>query len=488
MKKALSAVFVILVLFIGVLCVRTATFTSRQVAVAPVKSIEVDRTRAVEHLSKAVQFKTISFQDPAQFLSEEFEKFRAYLVEAFPKVHSTLKREIINTHALLYTWPGTDVSLPPIILLAHYDVVPVDPGSEGKWTHPPFAGEVADGFIWGRGTLDFKCGAVGILEACEALLNTGFRPRRTVYMAFGHDEEVGGVQGAQQLVKTLQERPVRAFFLLDEGSAITDGILPGMAKPVALICVGEKGYASLELVVEGPGGHSSSPPAETNIGILARAITRLEKHQMPARLEGPVRQMLECAAPEMSLPLRLVMANLWAFKPLVKWQLSKLPAGNAALRTTTAPTIIQAGTKENVLPTHASAVVNFRILPGDTVETVLEHAKRVVNDSRVQIDLTSKHDVHNPTPLSQVEGPAYNLLATSIRQVMPEAAVAPGLTLGGTDARHYTGVAENCYRLEPLLLNLDELARIHGTDERLSVENYLRAIRIYAQVLRNACG
>ncbi len=488
MRRILLTLVLLLSIFIAVLLFRTATFSSPQIEVKPAAPAALDNDGALNRFSKAIQFKTISNQDPARFPAEEFDKFRAYLVEAFPNVHKTMKRELIHDHALLYTWQGSDPSLPPVIFMAHYDVVPVDPGSEDKWTHPPFSGAIADGYIWGRGTMDFKVGVIGWLEACETMLTSGFQPHRTVHLAFGHDEEIGGLQGAAQIAATLKQRGVKAFFALDEGSAIVQGVLPGLKEPVALISLGEKGYASLELLVEGDGGHSSQPPRETNIGILARAVSRLETHQMPLRLEGPFRDMLECTGPKMAFPLRLVMANLWALTPVLKWQLSALPAGNAALRTTTAPTILEAGVKENVLPLRARAVVNFRLLPGDTIEDVLAHARATVNDPRVKIAPLSNNEAHEASPIASTNSPAYTLLATSLREMLPDAIVAPGLSLGGTDARHYAEVAEGCYRVEPILVNDRELALIHNTDERLSIENYLRALQIYIRILRNACA
>lgn len=261
--------------------------------------------------------------------------------------------------------------------------------------------------------------------------------------------------------------------------------MPGIDGPLALIGLAEKGYVSLELIVEGTGGHSSNPPPQTNIGILAAAIARLEKNQLPARLEGPVREMFDHAGPEMKFPMRLVMANMWLFKGLVKKQLTATAAANAALRTTTAATIFQAGTKENVLPARARAVVNFRILPGETVETVLEHARKAVNDSRVHIAPVDSRDINNPTPVASAAAPVYQALANSIRQVYPDAVVAPTLTLGGTDAKHYYGVTENIYRIQPMLFTTKDLEMIHGTNERLAIDNLANGIRVYAQVIRN---
>ncbi len=481
-------VIVLLAVLAGVLLARTAMMPSRQVDPPPYTPVTFDAQRAAAHLAEAVRFKTLSHQDSAQFDPEPFEQFRAFLAERYPKAHAAMQREIVGGHSMLYTWPGGDPAAAPIILLAHYDVVPVEPGTEGDWAHPAFEGVIADGFVWGRGAIDFKCGVIAILEAVEALLAEGFQPRRTVHLAFGHDEEIGGLNGAARMAALLEERGVKAHFLLDEGAAVVEGVMPGIAGPVALVGLAEKGYLSLELVVEGKGGHSSTPPPQTNIGILATAVARLEKNQLRARLEGPVREMFAHAGPEMTFPMRLVMANMWLFQPLVKRQLTALPTTNAALRTTTATTIFQAGTKENVLPAHARAIVNFRILPGETADTVLEHARRVVNDSRVRIAPVNPDDINNPTPVARTDTPAYRALAMSLRQIYPDAIVAPALTLGGTDAKHYYGVAENIYRIQPMRFTQEDLHRIHGSNERLAIENLADGIRVYAQIIRNTAS
>jgi carboxypeptidase PM20D1 len=487
MKRVLILLLAAVVLLALILTVRTLTFHSTQVAPGAAALIAVDADGAAARLSRAIQFKTISNQDPAQLDGAAFEGFRAFLDEAYPKVHAALTREIVAGNSMLYTWKGSDPALAPILLLAHYDVVPVEPGTESKWTHPPFSGDVADGFVWGRGAIDFKCGVTGLLEAVEGLLSQGFQPKRSVYLAFGHDEELGGLNGAANVAALLKERGVKAEFSLDEGMAITDGIVPGVVGPLALIGLAEKGYVTLELTAKGKGGHSSNPPPQTTIGILASAIARLEGHPMPAHLEGPVRRMLETAGPEMRFPMNVIMANLWLFGPVVKWQLASQPAPNATLRTTTAPTIIEGGTKENVLPATARAVVNFRILPGDTVDSVLEHTRRVVHDGRVEIGILSQKEAVNPSPVADIGSPSYALLCQSVRQVSPEAVVAPSLTLGATDSKNYYGVVKNLYRLEPLVMNTEDLARIHGANERVAIDNYTRLIQIYAQVIRNAC-
>ncbi len=469
----------------GVVVVRTLSLESRQVAVEPYAPLVLDEAALAQRLGKAIQFRTISNSDTSKVDPETFRAFHAYLDTAFPEVHARCQREMVNGLSLLYEWPGTDPALPPFVVLAHQDVVPI--ATPQAWAHPPFAGEIADGFVWGRGTLDDKGYLLGVLEAAEALMASGFEPKRTVYFAFGHDEEVGGWEGAAKIVETLRARGVTPAFSLDEGMVVLDvDFMPGMDKPIALVALSEKGYLSLEMVAEAPGGHSSTPPPQTAVGILAQAITRVEGNPYPADLDGPMGEMFAALCPEMSLPLRAVFANLWLFAPLVKSQLEAKPPTSAALRTTTAATMISGGTKENVLPTSARAVVNFRLMPGDTVEGVLARTKRLVDDPRVSIKPLGHPN--EASPVASTDTPGYAQLVRTIRQVFPEAVVAPSIMLGGSDSHHYDGLVGNTYRFAPFWMTEEDMERIHGANERISVSDYHRVVQFFAQFFRNAAG
>ncbi len=486
-KIALLSVLVVLGLA-GVLLFNTLRFRSAQLESKGSTPIAIDKDGAVQRFAKALTFKTISHQIPWEFRGAAFTEFHAYLAASYPEVHATLQREVVNDYSLMYTWPGSDATLKPVVLMAHMDVVPVDAGSAQLWTHDPFAGTVADGRVWGRGSLDNKSSVMAILEMAESLLRDGWKPKRTIYFCFGHDEELGGPKGAKAMAALLKERGVKAWFSLDEGSGIADGILPGIDGPVALIATCEKGYVSLKLEVEGKGGHSSKPPANTSLGLLCAAVTRLEENQFEPSIEGPIRQMLDIAGREMKFPLNLVMANMWLTEPLLIQQLANSDTTRAALRTTTAPTILNAGTKENVLPIKAEAVVNFRIYPGDTVEEVVAHAKRVVNDERVKISILDEHEALEPSPVSDIDSDSYQMLAQSIRNVHPTFPVAPAMSIGGTDSKHFYEVAENCYRFQPMVFKQSDFDTIHGTDESCSIEVYLNGIQLYAEIIRNAAG
>ena len=357
MKTVLGSVATALVLIAGFGAVLTARYVSTQSVAAPAAAIPVP-AGAADRLSGAVRIPTISAEDPAAFDGEAFRRFHAYLAKAFPLAHSHLRREIVGTHSLLYTWTGMDPSVDPILLIGHMDVVPIEPGTENEWTHDPFGGRIVDGFIWGRGAIDNKSAVVGTLEAIEMLLSEGFRPSRTVLLAYGHDEELGGVGGAREIAALLKRRGVKPAMALDEGGVIGDGVLAGIRAPVALVGVGEKGFVTIELTASAAGGHSSLPPAQSAVGILSAAVAKLEQNPMPARLEGPTRQMFDHVGPEFPLLQRALFANLWLTRPVLIRRLQETPATNAMVRTTTAPTIFQAGTKDNVLPSRGGSNVS----------------------------------------------------------------------------------------------------------------------------------
>ena len=483
-KKLFLTILGIVATFVGVILVRTVTFPSRQLQVAPAQVIAIDRDGMLKRLAEAIQFKTISFQEPTDASALEFTRLHAFLAKSFPRVHQQLTKETVNGHSLLYTWNGKDAHLKPMLLMGHMDVVPVDAPTERQWTHPPFSGQIAGGYIWGRGTMDDKVGVLGILEAVEYLLSAGFQPQRTIYLAFGHDEEIGGHSGAAKIAELLGGRGVELEFVLDEGMNIVDGFIPGIAAPAALIGIAEKGYLSLELSVETTGGHSSIPPVETAIGIVSRALQRLEATRFPARLSGPTRQMLEFLGPEMALPQRLALANLWLFDPLVRNTLAASPLTSAVMRTTLAPMLFNAGMNEYILPTKASAVVNLRILPAETIAGATEHVRQTIDDPRVKI--AALPIGVEPSAVSDIEAPSFQLIHRTIRQAIPEALVAPALLVAGTDSRHYAALTKNIYRFLPITLRPDDARRYHGINERISFQDYESCVRFYLQLIRNS--
>jgi carboxypeptidase PM20D1 len=448
---------------------------------------------ATERLAQALRFRTVSHDDPTQDDPSQLVALREHLERSFPRVHAQLRREIVGEHSLVYTWPGKRPELPPVLLMGHQDVVPVE--DERAWTQPPFGGVVTGGFVWGRGTLDDKQAVLGILEACEALLAEGFLPPRTVYLAFGHDEEASGRRGARRIAEIFAARGVRFAFVLDEGGFYTEGTFPGLTVPAALIGTGEKGYLSLELLAQGEPGHSSRPPQHMAIGVLARALERLQAQPFPARVDGATQDMLLALAPRLPFGQRLALANLWLLRPVVASGLTGDPSSAALVRTTTALTIVDAGTKDNVLPGRARAVVNFRLLPGDTVKGTIARAREIVDDPRVEMrPLTSpavggeppQPFAIEPPATSRVGSPGWNVIARAAQEAWREGdlAVAPWLLTGASDARWFVPLADDVYRFTGFTIRPPDAARFHGVDERIAVRDYQRAIEVYYRVLR----
>lgn len=485
MKKILTVIGLMFVLLISVILIKTMLFTSKPVQVQTIADIEIGSDYISQNLSQVLQFQTISYQDSTQFDERAFKALHAYLEEVFPNVHTSLKKEVVNNYSLLYTWQGRDESLKPILLMAHQDVVPVTPETEKNWAYPPFEGRIAEGYVWGRGALDDKSSMMAILESIEELILDGFVPKRGIYFAFGHDEEIGGKKGAAKISELFQSRKIQLEYVLDEGGVISRGIIPDVSCPIALIAIAEKGYISLKLKVEAEGGHSSIPPRHTAVGILSKAITRLEEHPFPTNLDH-ITYLFAHVGPKMPFFQKMVFANLWLFSPLIEHMLNKSPETDALIRTTTAATMISGGTKENVLPIESTAIVNFRILPGENINNVIEHVKKTVNDPRVQIKTM---DIGNdPSSISDIQSNSYKILQETIHQIAAdsELVVAPFLGVGGTDSRYFTGLTKNVYRFLLIEMGPEDVKRMHGTNERISIENYSSLVKFYYQLIRNS--
>ncbi len=474
----------VLVVFLAAFVIlKTLLYSPPQKKADKKEFVDVDGQNVAERLGLAVQQRTISYHEPEKMDGNAFLGLHRLFQTLYPQVHAKLTREIINDYSLLFTWEGKDPSLKPIMLTSHLDVVPADESPEGGWTHPPFSGVVADGYVWGRGTLDIKSGVIGILEAVEYLLKQGFQPERTVYLGFGHDEEIGGERGAKAIAELLNSRGVQLGSLLDEGGSVIDGFLPGVDRQVGVIGISEKGYISLKFTVEMDGGHSSMPAQETAIGVLSRAIASLELNPMPPHLEV-IEFLMSYLGSALPFTQRLLFANTWLFGGLLKKKLAEANLLNAAIRTTTAPTIFNAGMKDNILPAKAEAVVNFRILPGDDLRTVYEMVLERINDERVKVtpyqgETLEGESGWDPSPVADTDSAYYLRLARLTKEAFPDALVAPYLVLGGTDARHYGLVTPNALRFTPILMTKEGLASVHGVNEKLSLKECSRMVGFY---------
>lgn len=436
---------------------------------------------SAENLGKAIQFRTVSEQDTGKIDYSQYEQFHAFLASTYPRVFSQLAVERVNKYSLLLRWQGAGSSKLPILFTGHMDVVPIEPGTEGDWDHPPFAGVVADGKIYGRGTLDDKQGVIGLLEAIEQLLAEGYQPSRDIVFAFGHDEEIGGSEGAVALAQRLQELDLHFEWMVDEGGLIVSDYPLIKGKSVALINVAEKSYLTLTLVATGEGGHSSTPPPVSTIGRLSAALSRIEQNPFPTRLVGPVKAMLEATALHSDQPSKFIFSHLWFTGPVVEYQMSKDRMANAFVRTTTALTMFNSGVKENVVPQRAEAKVNFRLLPGDTADYVVETIRGIIDDESIDVSYQKWDEA---PPVADYAGSGYAVITEAIMAIFPEVVAVPSLLSGATDTRHYLGLVDNIYRFRGIQMTTIQAKGVHGTNEYIGVESFEASIKVAKQMIQ----
>lgn len=447
-------------------------------------ALSPDANAAAARLGEAIRFRTVSNQDPAQNETAEWTRFQAWLQTSYPAFHATARREIVGNGSLVYTWPGSDPSLQPIILMAHQDVVPVTPGTEGDWKQPPFAGVIADGAVWGRGAVDDKGSLIALFEGLELLAAQGFTPKRGVIVVSGHDEEVGGT-GAQAAAAVLKQRGVKSLFTLDEGSAIITNA-PIVDGPAIMIAVAEKGYATLRVTAKAPGGHSSMPPEEIGTVTLAKAIAAIHARQFPTRLEQPTLGTVQALAAEKGGFMKVVAANPWLFGGFIKGQMAGTPAGAAQLHTTIAPTMLQGSPKENVLPQDAFGLINYRLAPWDSSADVMAHAKAAT--ARLPVTFSWEREPREASPVSSTSSQGWKLLRAAAEAEAPGVPVAPFMVVGGTDSRFMKEVSQDTYRFQAMRLSTKETAMIHGTNEHITIDNLSTMIRFFTRLIATSAG
>lgn len=486
--KKLFVVFVLsLLLLVAILFLRAeTTFEDLQVKVdeSSKKHFQIDHQAAVQRFAKAIQYKTISFDDPSLLDDTEFVGFRQHVERSFPLIHQRATQKIINQYSLVYHFPGTSAELEPVLFMGHMDVVPVDEATADQWQQEPFSGAVVDDTIWGRGTIDDKITVFALLEAMEKILAEGKNLKRSIYFAFGHDEEIGGKAGAAEIAKYFKQQGVTFDFVLDEGGAITQGLMKGMEQPVAMVGIAEKGFVNLKLTVSAQGGHSSQPPPQTAAGILSQAIVNLENNQFDTDISHTYKtfESVGYYAPMFS---RLPMANLWLLESVVEDSLLSSANTAASIRSTIAATMLTGSSKSNVLPTQATAVVNVRIMPKDSVASIKQHAINVIDDERVVV---STYMENEPSAVSPTDSFGYGLIEKNIRIMDKEILVAPYLVMGGTDSKHFYGLSENVYRFMMVRLDATSLKRFHGVNEQIPVEDYISAIEFFHSMLLDTGG
>jgi carboxypeptidase PM20D1 len=433
---------------------------------------------AALHLSQALQIKTVSFGDTLPIDTAEFIRFRTFMETTYPLMHQQLEKQSFNLFSYVFKWKGKDTLAKPYVLMAHTDVVPVEAVAESKWTYPSFSGRIEKDTIWGRGAVDDKSSAIAIMEAVEALLHEGYAPERTIYLAFGHDEEIAGKRGANIFSKWFKEQKINPALVVDEGGMIDSQKFKSVGKPVAVIGTGEKGYTNIDLTVEIPGGHSSQPEKETAIDILNKAIVNVRKEQMPALITPPVLELLSRTSIG-SFSTRIAMANLWLFKGSVVGKMEENKQTNALVHTTLVPTIVKAGIKDNVIPTIAKATFNSRILPGQTSDDVLNFVKQAVNDERVSVTKQTISLIE-PSPITPTDHPAFQQVSAIVKKTAPNVLISPYLMIGASDSRYFRSFSDAVLNFTPV----QDAKGFHGIDERIGISDLSRMITFYKLLMQ----
>ena len=473
----------ITLLFIAFLVIHTLSFRGRSSETQTIPVIDIQKDLIAQHLSEIVQIKSISKVDALEADQQPFIAIKDWIEKTYPFFSTKLDRVVVNRYSLLFKWVGTESKLDPVLFNAHMDVVPVDTETLEEWDGDPFSGKISAGYVWGRGTLDMKNQLVAILDAVERLLKENFTPKRTIYVALGHDEEIMGAHGSKEIVEYLRSKEIKLAAVLDEGGLISQGMIEGVDEPVGLVGITEKGYLTIKLSAKGKSGHSSTPPRQTAVGVIARAVALLDDHPMPARLDFII-PMMRNIGHLLPFGLQFVIANSWFFKSILLKQFSKTSQMNAMVRTTHATTIIEGGIKDNILPAAATATVNCRLLPGDSVQDVIDYFTKVISDPRVHISIDERSGGWGASIVSPINTPAYFSLDLVIRQVFNNVTVAPFAFLAATDSRYYAPVCKSIYRFSPILISQKDRNSIHGINERVSLDGLGKMVVFFTRLIK----
>lgn len=446
------------------------------------KTVDLDTMKMAEHLAEVIRCKTVSSLDEDAVDLGELEKLHQVLEHNFPLIHKKLEKTVLNGHNLIYKWEGSNPDLDPLLFMAHQDVVPVDPATADQWEQPGFSGKIVEGRIWGRGSQDCKNVLVSAMEAVESLLSIDFQPERSIYLAFGQDEEIGGVTGQKVMSAYFKEQDIHFAAVLDEGGAIMEGMMPGVKAPIALIGNAEKGYLTLQLKATGDGGHSSMPPEISTIGMLARAVARVENNPVPGSPRRVV-PMFSSMGKHTPFLFKLAFSNLWLFENFLSKKFASSPRTAAMIRTSTAVTMINGGVKDNVLPSEATAMVNFRLAPGDTIESIVEYIKFLVKPYDVEVSIAGETP-WNPSAVSDPNSPAFDHLADAIRTQFGDIAIAPYTVMGATDARYYNELSENVFRFAAVKMESEQLGSIHNINENITVDQFKQSVEFLIALMQ----
>ena len=436
-----------------------------------------------EKIAASLRYETVSSNDSAQIDWSQFAAFQHFLQQQFPLFHQKASIDTIGGHSLLFHWRGSNAELMPVMFNFHQDVVPIENTQGSTWTYSPFDGKIADGYIWGRGALDNKGPMIAFFDGVEQLLSEGFQPICDIYVALGHDEELGGGMGARQIAQALLARKVSMAFVLDEGPSVVDGIFDPTNPAVALVGLAEKGQGNIEVKAFGPGGHSSVPPSEMAINRLAAALDRIHQNPMQPRLLPLTLEGMKTLAPLMDKRTQMALKNSGMFKGQIIKALAKEPITDVLIRTKISPTMISGGIKPNVLPREVTAMLNVRILQGDSLSTILAHLKKVIDDPEIQLVLQPNWS--EASPITSTKTTQFSHLKATFSEIYPNVKVAPVLMPAGTDSKNYVRLTDNIFRCSPFRISKEDLERIHNNDERIPIATCESMRLFYKSLIQN---
>jgi len=477
MMMILCIVLAALVVFAVVLVLRTLSFKPAAEERVETSTERFDGDKAVRDLQALIRCKTVSYRDKSLEDDAEFDKLEKLLPTLFPHVYETCEQVKPGPRSLLFHWKGASADKPGV-LMAHYDVVPVN---EDAWDKPAFEGIIENGVMWGRGTLDTKGTFLGVLEAADNLMAQGYRPANDLYLAFAGDEEISG-EGAPTIVRYLTQQGVKPAFVLDEGGAVVEKVFPGVKGRCAVVGISEKGPMDVKLTLETAGGHASTPPAHTPVGILAKAVANIEAHPFPYTLTAPAAEMFDILGRRSTFLYRMIFANLWCFGPVLN-MICKKSGGelNALVRTTVAFTQMEGSAASNVLPPKAWVGANLRLICGETTQSAIDYLKKMAGDDRIKIEMVHGMD---PSPISRTDDEPWQRLSRAIRSTWTDAVVSPYLMLACSDSRHYGPISDHVYRFSAMALSKEERGMIHGNNERIPLETIKTTVAFYQRLIK----
>ena len=476
-KIALLVLLAVVVLFFAVLVIRAALFKPKKERIPSGEKIDLDENKIVKDMQEMIRCKTVSYNDETLVRKEEFEKFRNLLPKLYPNLHSTCERKFLGVNGILYHWKGKTAG-DPVVLMAHYDVVPVE---ESQWEKPPFEGILEDGLIWGRGTLDTKGTLCGILEAAEKLIGEGFVPEHDMYFAFSGQEEING-RTCPDMVDWFEANKIHPAMVLDEGGAVVENVFPGVSRECAVVGIAEKGMANMEFHAKSRGGHASTPPSHTIVGELAQAAVDVENHPFPRQLTKPVREMLDTLGRHSSFLYKLIFANLWCFEGLFDMVCKKAGGElNAMMRTTCAMTKMEGGKAFNVIPPVASVGMNLRLIGTDTCDYAKAYLEKVIDNPNIEVSI---FEGRNPSADSDTSCKEWEALCQTITDTWQDALVSPYLMMACSDSWHYSRITDRVYKFSAMKLSKEERGMIHGNNERVPVATLVKTVEFYVRLMK----